>query len=327
MTAAKPTTPSGHAAKPHTALLRRWLTAIALLGPAEELAARNDDVSGAAALVAADAACETLLGILASLSLAHESKDGDKFRALIRRASEAMDGSGLSMPPGLLADLWLDALQRNAVVHDGATSPPQQAALACANARQLLDLLPAVSAHFKALPSSAGIAHAVAALVNAPELASLLVESEDRLHEGDAGGAADAIAEARTHVLYRLDPPLTGRHRRFTSGLRVDQQQREVIEAIEGLREGQSRIQGWVIALALGVHPTTYRRLVDTVGENLPTMGSMRNVLRARPPALDDARWAVSEMAGMVFRLWLAGALMEGTSNEVFARRAHEGSL
>lgn len=58
-------------------LLRRWLTALGLLATAEALSPRGDDASSSTALIAGDAACEALLGVLGSwstLSLKPEPK-------------------------------------------------------------------------------------------------------------------------------------------------------------------------------------------------------------------------------------------------------------
>ena len=299
-------------------LLRRWLTAIGLLGTAEELLGHQDDAASSTALIAADSATETLLGIIGSWADGSLPRE-PKYDQIIERASRALRAAGKDLPPALQQDLRSVHLLRNAVVHHGALGPASEASLACRVARELLDLVSAVSAQLPTFPAGGGILHAIAAVLDAPDLTEQLLAGVAALTEGKATEAADAAARAHTMLLFRMDPPVGEPPREVGPGDK--RTLGRVGDYIDGLGKSLTQVQGWVLASAVGLHPTSYRRLQRTMGRHIRYIGGNDRILRDAQPSLSDARWALTQVAEMAFRLREQGALIEGTEDAVFRRR------
>lgn len=306
-------------AAPDAALLRRWLTALGLLASAEELTRRGDEAACSTALVAADSACEAVLGILGTWS-ALALKPEPKYHELLERAIDATNQAGTAMTVGLLSDLRTTRATRNTVMHHGATATPAQAALACQSARRLLDALPAVSASFGALQSGSGIVTAIASLFTAPEVTEQLVLGERALSAGDAVGAADAAVRAHTALLFRLDPPIGSRDPVRLSPFDGKELGR-TRKYIEELGETVAELQGWVSAAAMGLGPVTYRRLRKTLGYHAQFIGGNDAIRREQEPTLEEARQALITVAEMSFRVWQQGGLLEGSQHDVVIAR------
>ena len=299
-------------------LLRRWLTALGLVATAEQVVRRGDDAASSTALIAADSAAETLLGVIGGWT--DESLPPEpKYHQVMERARRALEAAGLRLPPALQQDLRSVHALRNAVIHHGTSAPASEALLACQATRQLLDLMPAVSAHFVALPPGGGVVTAIAALLNAPDLTAQLNAGEAALANHNATEAADAVTRAHTALLSRLEPPLGNPPEElwFTDKRALG----KAGDYIDALSKSLAQIQGWVVASAVGMHPAAYRRLQDTMGTHIRYFGGNDRVARRMEPSLDDARWALTQVAEMAFRLREQGALLEGTSDDVMEHR------
>jgi hypothetical protein len=297
------------------ALLRRWLTALGLLASAEELVRRGDDAACSTSLIAADSACEAVLGVLGTWS-ALSLKPEPKYHELLERAIDAAKKAASPLNVGLLADLRTTHATRNTVMHHGATATATQAALACQCARRLLDVLPVVSTTFGVLQPGAGIVSAIASLINAPALTAQLALGERALAAGQALETADAASRAHTALLSRLDPPIGRRHPGRLSpsdGKELGRTRRY----IEDLGETVAELQGWMSAAAMGLEPVTYRRLRRTLGLHVRYLGGNDSIRRAQEPTLAESRLALVTVAEMAFRLWQLGGLLEGTEDDV----------
>ena len=299
-------------------LLRRWLTALGLVATAEDVVRRGDDAASSTALIVADSAAETLLGVIGVWT--DESLPPEpKYHQVMERARHAMEAAGLRLPLALQQDLRSVHALRNAVVHHGAVAPESEASLACQAARQLLDLMPALSENFVAVPAGGGVATAIAALLDAPDLTALLVAGEAALRRGAATEAADATTRAHTALLFRLDPPLGAPPSElwFTDKRGLG----KAGDYLDGIGKSLAQIQGWVVASAVGMHPAAYRRLHAIMGTHIRYMGGNDRIARHSEPTLDDARWALTRLAEMAFRLWQQGALLEGTWDDIIEHR------
>jgi uncharacterized protein YutE (UPF0331/DUF86 family) len=138
--------------------LRRWLAAVGLTTAAEDAARVDTPETNAMALLGADAACETLLGLLAGV---RRYKQGDEvsFPRLLTAA-----GAKVTIEADLGDDL--DAMHRirNAFVHASNTVAANETAHAISNARRLLDIVPSTVPAAAGLAASAGLGSAVAAI-------------------------------------------------------------------------------------------------------------------------------------------------------------------
>jgi hypothetical protein len=308
---------------PDPSVIRRWLTALGLLVTAEELLERGDDAASSTALIAADSACETLLGVIGSWSTKPLPRE-PKYEELIDRAADALSKARRRLAVALTADLRTSHATRNTVMHHGATATVAQAQLASRCARRLADLLPAVSSHFGALPAGSGFVSAIAAMVNAPDVSTQLLAGEEAVRKRDASATADAAARALAAMIRRLDPPISiddYGYRRMASW-DTKNTERAVVERLEGLGKTMAEVQGWVAASALGLHPVEVRRLREVIGRHTWYLGSSEaDVRRVSEPTLDQARAALFQVAELVFRNWELGGLIEGTEEEFIARR------
>ncbi len=289
-----------------------------LLATAEELVRRGDDAASSMALIAADSAAETVLGVIGGWTEGSLPPE-PKYHQVMERARHALEAAGVPLPLALQQGLRSAHALRNSVVHHGALAPASEALLACRAARQLLDLMPAMSAHFVGLPAGGGVVKAIAALIDAPDLTIQLEAGEDGLAMGDASGAADAVARAHTALLFRLEPPIGGPPRELS--YRDKRSLEAVGEYIDGLGKSLAQVQGWVLASAVGMRPVAYRRLQNTMGIHIRYLGGNDQVSRDVEPSIEDARWALTQVAEMAFRLWEQGALQQGTWDDVFERR------
>lgn len=154
----------------------------------------------------------------------------------------------------------------------------------------------------------------------APQLTEQLVLGEAAVASGQAEDAADAAARAHSELLFRLDPPIGKDHPGRLSPFEGKELGR-TRRYIEELGETVAELQGWVSASALGMDPVTYRRLRTTMGVHVQYMGGNDSIRRKREPTLDEARWALTTVAEMAFRLWQLGGLVEGTQEDVVNAR------
>ena len=307
---------------PDRIALRRWLAAVGLLDSAEGLAARG---SGSEALIVCQAGAETALGLLAGWA-PDALPSQPKWDALVGAARQAMVIAGAIFPQ-TRAQINSAQTLRNGAVHRGAAVPLDEARAALSATRELVELLPIVSAHFKALPPGAGIAGAVAELVDAPEIQAELRAAENHLRAENVEEAADSAARVLEFALGRAEPRIGG-----TDEMAVNiafmhfpssPMPRDLVRSLQQMDGRISDLERWVLAAILGIRPPDFARLQDIVGWRTVFMDGHEQIQRAAPPSLAETEWAVRQVAELVYRLQEVGALIEGDATEVWKRRRH----
>ncbi len=306
---------------PDRVAIRRWLAAVGLLDTAEGLVARG---SAAESLIVSQAAAETVLGLLAGWA-PEPLPSQPKWDNLMAAGRNAVVAVGGDVPARLIAQLNASQTLRNGVVHRGSVAPQDEARASLAATRELIDLLPEVSAHFAALPLGAGLAGAVAQLIDAPDIAEQLIAAEAAVTEEKPGEAADAAARALSMSLGRSEPRLGGTDEarvqlgfmRFRSS-GID---RDLVRTLEQTEERISDLERWVVGAILGIRPVDFGRLQRIVGLRIQYLGGTDSIHRAQEPALADAAWAVRQVAEIVYRLQETGSLIEGPAEEVWQKR------
>jgi len=283
-------------------------------------------VSAASALIAADAASETLLSLLGEAST-RPVKALPSREELIQRAQEVLGSVRTSIPPSILTDLRSTHALRNNVVHHGARAGNSDTVRACAVARGLLDLMPLVHPATTSLPAGAGVASAVAGVLRIPDLSDELRRGDDEVLAGDPGKVADAAGIALGRLLQFITPPLRLESRQNAFAARADYRDRfgsQLIEDIEHVRGLVDELRPWIVGQALGLSPAEFARLSDITGYYIayatyPTPTDA--VSRSTTPSMADARWALERVAEMTFRLWSSGAIAD-REDRVFERAA-----
>lgn len=285
--------------------LRRWLVALELVLAAESVA-RQSHVSPNVALILADTASETLLGVICSVGSPPRS---DSWRDLMNAASATVRGLRTKWPPELTTNLQASHQSRNGAVHQGVEHMATTAVTAIAAARALLDLLPTVASNIPGIPPGATIVSAVASLVApAPEVSSRLQAAADALARGESDTAAEEAAIALSQALAQTWPPVDGRGDRFPDA-RLD---KTIGKALEPLQTQVDWLAAWVVPTALGMDPIQYARLRQVLGRVVRTFGGW-HVYPEGARTQDDVRWAVERVADSIFRLWVTGVLYPGS--------------
>ncbi len=305
-------------------LLTRWLTGLSLVQSAEFLVQREADVAAAVALISADAASESLLGLIGSWSgLPH--KDRPSRGDLIERATDALAKAGHALDPGLLVDLRSTHTLRNGVVHHGATATRTEAVRAVRVSRAILDLVPIVSARFSRIPLGGGLGSGVASVIATNDVATQLRAADAALAAGDAAAAMDAAGRALGRLWYFTKPSLEGERSKSERGRARaaydDPGGRRVIEDIAAVRRRIDGLLPWIIGPAVGLQPAEYARLTGVVGwYTLYDTTPLRvdEIHRSGKPTAGEAQWATERVAQVVFRLWETGVL-EPSDATIFA--------
>lgn len=306
---------------PDRVALRRWLAAVGLLDTAEGLNARGSAAEG---LIVSQAAAETALGLLSGWA-PEPLPAQPKWDALVQSARSAVAVAGSAMPPRLVSQLNASQVLRNGVVHRGAVAPPDEVRASVSATRELVNLLPTVSAYFKVLPPGIGLAGAVAELIDAPDVAEQLVAGEAAVGAEKPQDVADAAARALSMALSRSEPRLGGTDEmgvqigfmRFRSS-GIDS---ELVRTLQETDERVSDLEAWVVAAILGIRPTDFGRLRGIVGRRSEYLGGTDSIHRVNEPNLSDASWALLQVAEIVYRLHEAGSLIEGPAEDVWKRR------
>jgi hypothetical protein len=306
--------------------LVRWLAGLSLIQTAEFWGRTDADVSAASALIAADAATETILSLLGDASI-RPVKSLPSREELIQRGQDVLSGVGTSIDPQLLADLRSTHALRNNVVHHGARAGNADTTRACAVTRGLLNLLPMVHPATSPVPDGGGVASAVAGILKLPDVSDELRRGDLAFLANDAVGTADAACIALGRLFQFTTPPLRTKCRKSLSSARADYRDpfgAQLIKDIDELRQQVDDIRPWVVAQTLGLSPTEYARVTEVAGHYVlyatypnPT----DEVSRPEAPTMADARWVLERVAEMVFRLWSTDALAE-KDERVFERMA-----
>lgn len=297
--------------------LQRWIAAIGLTAAGED-AGRLDTVeTNALSLLAAYAACEALLGLLGGT---RPYKRGEEvtFPTLMRDAE-----ANVRLEKGLKNDLLAVYRMRNDFVHAGNTVHTNEAARATSAARRLLDVVPGQMAMAATLEPRAGIASAIAAIIDVPVVGLWLREADQALAADRLEYAAECCARVLDAVLRRAKPRLHtdtdlstevsfSDMRRLSGGMGFDRHARNLAVRIEGLQE-------WIVPLALGMAPAAYAWLRSVVGQvSGGDLGGYPTPVerRGEPPAGADVRKALSTVSELVYRMWAIGSLRSFDDDE-----------
>lgn len=291
--------------------LQRWVAAVGLLVAAEEAASTDVPESNAIGVLAAEAACEAMLGLLIGV---YEQPPMDKqgreasFSALLDRVLEL----GVQVPPVLVADLRVTHRTRNGFVHAGMAIDHLEVERSVAAAHALSELV--------AMPGErpmSGIATLVADIVEIEAIGLWLRHADLMARRGQLRLAADAMARALDAALDRTVPRIrrrTGQSsfatvqelRRLGSGAGFDRSRQELVDGIDGLTR-------WVYPMALGVAPSTLDFVRSVIGEEEPYDfgGHMRPVRRPSDQALAEQHYrrAAAVVSRILLRLWVIGAV------------------
>jgi hypothetical protein len=292
---------------------RRWIVALELLLAAESAIQRGGVADATIAVVLADAAAETTLGLAAALK-GKRPKKPNNHDSLIQAAEDAVaEIDGVEWPSHLSADLSAVHKARNIAVHDGGEQPVATAQLAVSAARRALDLLSSASAAFPSLPAGTGIAGAVASIIGPVRfVADHLRLAEAALHADDAEAARRAGAIALAATLELVEPRLgPGRRspRAKVQRLRSEARSGVLHESERYVDAAFDRVFAWVVPMALGLRPADYDRMRGTLG---PAWSYGRgDWMVPEHDAMPDAdlRWAIEMLATVVFRMWSIGGL------------------
>lgn len=288
---------------------RRVLTSAELIGVAEEIGSRDTEADLAAALITADAAIETLLGIGAVDLAGEDVREKADFRELLDAADKELRLSSTAK-----RDLRQVHMARIDVTHRGGIPSEETTRRAIRAAGQLLDAIET------ALGASGGSASslpaAVAAAIEAPEISEQLLLADRALSAGETEQAADATLRAFEYAQDRAAPPLPTRdwtHTPAGIGLAFkDYDQRRHVEELDDIVR---RTEPWLLASAFGLRPRDVERIRVTLGrlivyDTVPARTD--EVMRSTVPDGDSVRWALNTVARVIFRLHELRALHEG---------------
>jgi hypothetical protein len=276
-----------------------WLAAVSLVAAAESAQVADIGSQNTVAVAASHAACELLLSLIAGSGTPSAPKV-EHFLPLILRAKER---ANIIVADSFSAQLD-DNLRRlntyrNSALHEGVPVASPAAADACATARELLSLVPLWVNDRLAVGAAGGLASAVAALVDVPEIATGLREAETHLAGGRLRASVEATENTLDLILSRaglptqLPRPLPA-HAAFVRPI-IDSAERLIVETARSAH----RDERWILRLALGVRVRDLKRL-SAITTSMRKPGG---------PSRDDAAWALSRVAEMTHRLAMSGAL------------------
>lgn len=287
-------------------------------------------MEAAGSLVAADAASETVLGILADFSgVAPAPKESHE--GLIKLAQQIATKAGAPIPAEVLRGVRVAHGDRNRVVHHGQEPGPRMVEEALRGADGLLEVLAIVLPALSVVPPGVGITAAVASLIDAPDLVEQLLTAERMIATNDVREALKSCSIGHQLLLIRAIPPVKSESDHdsghFWSGREPFLQDIERRVASHDAR--LPPLESWVVPMALGTSPADYERFRGTVGWSYRVGRGWRHGLRGDPrdpkaertvplPTLGDARWALGELTRMILRLWEMRALVEGDDRAVF---------
>lgn len=277
----------------------------------------------------AQAAAEVVLALLSRWSKPPLKPD-PKWHELMAAAEAVCMAAKSPLSQALVSQLNASHGLRNQVIHRGVVAPREEAQDAVDASRDLLDVLPGVSAQFRALGKGMGLAGAVAELIDAEEVEEALREAEGAIAAQDPGLAADGAGRALGRALARCSPGLgideaTETDIMFASLDRLSNGlggSGDGLGIMRRLDERVRDVERWLLATMIGMRPVDYVRLRKVLGRwtFLGGPGLVDELERSIQPSPDDAAWSVRQVAQIVYRLHEVGALIEGPRSEVWDR-------
>lgn len=306
-------------------LFTRWLTIAHLLTSAEELQARGGWAWPSLAIVAADAATEAMLGLVANAS-ANPPSDRAKFEDILSVAVDELRLHGGDISTSLRTRTLASHRARNAAIHEGTSPGANTVNAAIKAAIELRDLI-AGTLDPLAPFGGAGPVRAIATIVDFQPISVPLAEAERLLTEGSFTQAADHAAIALDAALARVKPPLRGRPSRmvptgsfrgkFSSPTGVSTgwpsplgaAERQLDTILGNLRDQLTHHEAWILAGGLGMRPAELAELQRVLGT--PWRGGTVTVQRDEKVTLtrEVVESALLRTADLVYRLWQGGSL------------------
>lgn len=300
--------------------LSRWLAAVGLTVAAEDAARIDTPETNAISLLGAHAACEALLGLLSRVRQ-YKRSDEVPFPKLVVMAS-----SVVALPSDLSDNLDVMHRMRDDFIHASLTVDGAEAARAISNARRLMEYVPTSFGASWNLPDGTGLGTAVAEIIGVEAVGMWLRHADQMQRRGRLQMAADGLARALDGALDRTRPGL--RNEAATDQGQQDGQRPRMQPGLGGVQSQLDGLYQWVLPLALGTSPIAYRRLRDVIGSAVAedAGGAPARVLRPAGGALGDdkIRWAISQTAEIIFRLWVMGSLQPLATDERIEERTRE---
>lgn len=286
-------------------ITRRWLVALDFVLAAENHARRGPEVEYGIAAALADAACETILGILATFA-SEPLPEQPTYARLLQGAAEGVGKQRLGV--GRRQRLLELHRHRNQVLHHGAETDRRRAERSVLLARELFDVLADALEFLPPLPLEGGLARGVAALVESasPEVAHCLRRAEDSLATENAEAAADWACYAFYLALYRTTPQIA-----FQSELRSIGRANPAAWERERIKAHER----WLVPLALGMSPREYQDMAVVLGEPTGLAYIVHpTISRKEAPDIDAVRGVLGRVASVVYRLWEMDAFRRGVT-------------
>jgi len=305
--------------------LRRWITAIALIGAAERSARADTPETNAMALLSAHAAAEALLGLIVGHRNVTRGEDVPFARLVLDAVASLKRRRARALAPDLLDDLDAMHRARNGFVHAASAVHVSEAEQAIDSARELAQHIPDRSAN------ASGIADAVADIIDIQYVSMWLQHSEVMLRAGRIRWAADGLARALDGAIQRTHPRLIDRRDRTLSRDEErhtppnDGMSRYIPQKALGFGRAIEGLSDWVLPLALGLPAPAYAATRATIGyeRRVDLGGSPCPVDRYGEEATaDEVRRAMSTVSVMIFQLWATGTLAPSRDDDEMIRLA-----
>ena len=295
--------------------IQRWVVAVGMLATAEEQ--RRADVAETNALghLAAHAACETMLGLIAGNVKPLKPGMEPSFREVLEQAERKADPR---LPDNLLDELRIVNRVRDNFVHAGQVVHHLELDRAIECAHDLSERVP--------MPGNRPLTTVAAVVADMLEvdLIALWLRGASRFTgEGRLRLAADCLAIALGYTLDRAVPrvrrearfPRVSASRAFAMGSDLFEASRNREEAKN--REQQQKAIGdlmpWVYATALATPPAVLSGIDDIIGI---LMGSRVWRPDDAEPAPEQLRYATAQVSRIILRLWLMDSLRSGRYDE-----------
>lgn len=304
----------------------RWVAAAGLLATAEEQRGVDVPEMNAMGLMAAHAASEAMLALLAGQMPYVKGKSREPaFPEVLELAAAKVKRPPISQT--LRGELMAMHGVRNAFVHGGSTVDGTELDRAIDAAHALAEHVP--------LPGHdhlVGVPTVVAAVVDMEAIGLWLRFADEQRKQGQLRWSADGIAHALDAAIDRTEPRVrtrTGRSMMQNIRRMTDiSAGREISDAYEETGKALDQLTRWVYPLALGTSPATLQYVRSVVGtERREDRGGYPSPIQ-RPsedePSMADLRRASSLASRIILRLAVMGGLKAGPSDDKIAEMARE---
>lgn len=280
------------------------MSAVGLISQAEDVSRGATSVDRTTALILADTAAETALGLISSFS--SDPLPNSDHGTYLKRARDRA-----RLPASAVLELQAMHKLRNGAVHQGAEIGPDDAQRAILAARNLIDVyVPRVLRAAKALHRGAGIADAIGTLLFNHPIGARLVSASLAMSRRDDSAALEHTAAALRLVHIYAEPALPA----YGEGVFVTLRRASLREDRDDL-EWREEVENWLVPMSLGLTPSAYGALrrdlpVATYipGSNEPG-GKFAFRHRKEGPPPGAARRALETVSHLALRLWLRDSL------------------